>query len=223
MSTFRVTSQIRENCDYLTLQIQLELFPKVHEICRRHLRSSHDAIQLQIARRRRLVRPECEPTLSNVLNAEYAAEYTSHVDIVDVNVWYELCSDEQFVNQVPGDDVRRAGLVRWKMVERKLLFRQFPFPVPIDTRANVERTHDAARQISVGMVKQVEQVGQIDDHIVVRFEQVANARATFVDDLEPEQRLERHVLVRVGEVALYDVVEASVLFSDEVVQSGISV
>jgi len=156
------------------------------KILRRHFRSSDDSIQHQLAGSRRSVRPECEASLIYVGDTEDTTEYPGHVDVVDADVGYVLGSDEQFVNQVPGDDVRRAGLVRRVIVEREFGFGQFPLAVPVDVRADVERAHDAACQVGVRVVQQVEQVRQVDNHVVIGLEQVRNTWTAFVYDLETE-------------------------------------
>jgi len=110
--------------------------------------------------------------MHDVVDAEYAAEYTCHVHIIDKDVWYVFSSYEQFVNQVPGNDVRRARLVRRKKAERKFFRRQLPLAGAVDAGADDDWTHDGALKLLVG--QQQQQIGQVDDHVVVRLQQVAN-------------------------------------------------
>jgi len=107
-----------------------------------HFRASDDSPSYDITCRRSLAAPVREAALSYVRDAEYATQNTSHVDVVDEYVWYVLGCYEQFVNQVPGDDVRRAGLVRWIESKRKLVQGQFPDAVAVDPGARVVRAHE---------------------------------------------------------------------------------
>jgi len=158
--------------------------------------------------------------MHNVVNADDAAQYTSHIDVVDKDVRYVLGGNEQFVNYVAGDDVRRARLVRREALEREFFRRQFPLAGAMYAGTHVDRSHDGSLQTLV--CQQLEQIRQIDDHVVVCFEQIANIRTVLGGHFETEQRLKRHVMVVVDEIALDDVIVVAVLLLYGVVGGRVS-
>jgi len=85
--------------------------------------------------------PECKTAVLNVIDAEYTAQYTSYVDVVDEDVRYVFGSYEEFVNQVPRDDVRRTRLVRWEIGKRKFILRQLPLAGAVYAGGNVDGSH----------------------------------------------------------------------------------
>ena len=137
----------------------------------------------------------------DVFDADHLPKYSRDVNVIDEYRPYVFGHVEQFADDIRRHHIRCSRFI-WGVLCQFEVW-QGPFPPPLHPRTPYHRAEDAALQLF--LFQQSEQERHIDDHVVVGLQQHAESATELAGPLEPKQRLERHVLVRVDEVSLDDV------------------